>query len=134
YPARAPAGAGARPRAAGGDAAGLELDGGARDGDHEHGTVPAHDLVVEVDADDRIGAEPAGLLFELPQRLVARVAQRPLVGAGAAADDVADAGEQVLEDVRADDHLADDEAEILGGGPALHGRRGGDDHPTLLLV
>src|SRR5690606_17230649 len=58
----------------------------------------------------------------------ARIAQGALIGAGAAADDVADAGEQILEDVGADDHLAGDDAQVLADRPALERRRSRDDH------
>ena len=40
------------------------------------------------------------------------LAQLLLVGGGAAADDVADAGEDVAEDVGAEDRLAGDEPEV----------------------
>src|SRR5690606_2430898 len=83
---------------------------------------------VEVDADDGIGAEGLGLVLQLAQGFAARVAQGPLLGAGAAADDVANAGEQILEDVGTDDDFADNDAEVFAGGPALDRGSSGDDH------
>jgi hypothetical protein len=59
---------------------------------------------------------------------ISRPAQLLLVGAGAAADDVADAGEQVLEDVGAQDRLAGDDAQVFGDRPAVDAGRGGLDH------
>ena len=64
----------------------------------------------------RVGAHAARLGHQLGERGLARVLERPLIAARAAADDVADAGEQVAEDVGADDHLAGDDAEIARTG------------------
>ena len=75
-----------------------------------------------------IGAQLAGALLDLGEGDLAGLAQFRLVGSGAAADDVADTGEQVLEDVRAEHGLTGHHAQVLGDGPALHVGRGGHDH------
>src|SRR5688572_12229084 len=55
----------------------------------------------------------------------------PLVGGGPPADDVADAGEQVLEHVGAEDGLAGDDAEISRNPLAFDPGRGSDEHGSL---
>src|SRR5690606_18368825 len=57
-------------------------------------------------------------------------AQRVLVAAGAAADHVADAGEDIAEQVGADDGVARDDAEMLEDAPALDGIGGDQQHGT----
>src|SRR3546814_7783725 len=49
--------------------------------------------------------------------------------AGTAADEVADTGEQVADEVGAEDRLAAADAEILHDTLAVDGRGRGDDHP-----
>src|SRR5690606_11982808 len=88
-------------------------------------------FIVEIDAHHRVGAHAAGLRLQLGQRFVARVAHGVFISAGPAADDVADAGEKIAEDVGADDDLADDEPEIFADRAAFDGGRGGDDHGFL---
>ena len=73
---------------------------------------PTH-LVVEVDADHGIAALLLGRLRHLGERQLARIAQLRLVGGRTSADNVADAGEEILEDVGADDRLAGDDAPVV---------------------
>ena len=54
-----------------------------------------------------------------------------VTGAGPAADDVANAGEQVAEDVGADDHLAGGDAEMRGDRAALDRGRRRQDHAVV---
>ena len=61
-------------------------------------------------------------------RHFARLGETPLVGRRTAADDVADAGEEIAEDVRADDGLAGDNAEITADGPAFDNTGRGHQH------
>jgi SAM-dependent methyltransferase len=105
-----------------------EHDRRARSADHQHRAVPADRLVVQVDRDHGVRAETSRLLGQLLERDLLGAPQLALVRRGAAADDVADAGEQVLEDVRAEDRLAADDAEVADGGAAFDGGGGGEDH------
>src|SRR5690606_31837201 len=68
------------------------------------------------------------LEFELSEGFLASVTQGAFIGAGTAADDVADASEEILEDVGTHDHLAGDNAIVVKNGAALDGGRGSDDH------
>ena len=67
-------------------------------------------------------------LDHLVERHRLRLPQLLFVGPGAAADDVADAGEEVAENVGAHHRLAGDDAEIHADAAALYAVRGGDDH------
>src|SRR5690606_13628686 len=86
--------------------------------------------VVDVDPDDGIPAELPGVRGHGPERLLPRLPERPLVGAGAPADDVAHRGEEVLEDVRADDRLAHHDPLVVADPPTLDRVRRRDDHRT----
>ena len=67
-------------------------------------------------------------LFHLAERQLAGFGQALLVGRRTSADDVANAGEHVAEDVGADDGLAGDDAEIPADGPAFNDRSRADEH------
>jgi len=56
-----------------------------------------HHLVVDVDTDHRIGTKGGGALFQLVEGDLAGTGQLFFIGAGAAADDVADPGKEILE-------------------------------------
>ncbi len=73
-------------------------------------------------------------LFQLFHGDVAGALQFLLVGAGTAADQVADAGEQVLEDVGAEDRLAGDDAAVAGDALAFDAGGGGHLHDVLRRV
>ncbi|MNN88757.1 hypothetical protein D3C81_2064820 [compost metagenome] len=80
-----------------------------------------HHLVVDVDADHGVGTQCLRALFELIEGDLAGPGQLFLVGTGAATDDVADAGEQILEDVGAEDGFAHHYAAVLANGLAFQG-------------
>ena len=63
--------------------------------------------------------------------IVAGSLQLALIGCRASADDVADAGKQVLEDVGAEDGLAGDEPEVAGDALAFDAGGGRDDHERV---
>lgn len=109
---------------AGPDAGGLDHHGGAADADHQHAAVLAHHLVVDVDAHHGVGPQRLGTLLELLEGDLPGPGQLFFVGAGATADDVADAGEQILEDVGAEDGFAHDDATVLANGLAFQGGGG----------
>src|SRR5690606_36534992 len=79
--------------------------------DHQHpAALPEADvLVVEVHADDGVGAQRPGGLEHLRDRGVLGLPQALLVERAAPADHVADAGHEVTEDVGPEDRLAGDE-------------------------
>src|SRR5690606_24839107 len=94
-------------------------DGGAGRGDHQHGAALADHFIVDVHADDGSGADPGGAHAHFGYGVLPGVLQHFLIGRRAAADDVADAGEEIAEDVGARDHLARDDAEIMLHRPAV---------------
>ena len=76
--------------------------------------VPLQRLVVDVDAEDGVGAAAPRPPAASPPRAVSRAfCEVLLVAAGAPADDVADGGAEVLEGVGAQYRLADDDAHVL---------------------
>src|SRR5690606_34946664 len=96
---------------------------------HEHlAVVAAQRLVIQVEADDGIGAKGFRLVGHALQRQRLGPAQLLLVAARAAAEDVGDAGEEVAEDVGAHHGLAADDAQIGGDLPAFDAVGAGDDH------
>ena len=97
-------------------------------GDHQHAAVLAKHFVIEVDADHGVGAEPPGAVFHFLHGLRAGRDEFFFVRAAAAADDVADARSEIADEVHAGDHLSEDDAFILGDGPAFDGRGGRKDH------
>ena len=69
--------------------------------------------------------------LHLFERNLARFLQFLLVGGGAAADDVTDAGEEIAEDVGADDGLAGDDALVGDDLVALDAVGGCLDHDSV---
>jgi len=106
----------------------------ARRRHHQHAATVAdlHGLVVEVHADHRIATEALGVFHHLAHRGVLGITQHLLVRARAPTHDVADAGEEVAEDVGAEDRLAGDHAEIAADLVAIEGRGGGHEHGRFL--
>src|SRR5699024_6734351 len=97
-------------------------------GDHEHAVVGAEDLVVDVDAHDGVGAEGLGALVKLGERGFAGVAEFLLICVGAAADDVAEAGADVLEHVDAGYGLRGHDADVVGDFTPFDAGGGRHDH------
>ena len=97
----------------------------------------ADHFIVEIDAHHGVRAELARFVFKLGQRNLARLAQGFLIRAGPAADNVANAGEQIAEQVRAQDRFAGDDALVVVDMAAFDRRGGGDDYgeaPSLLSL
>ena len=86
-------------------------DGGAGGGDHEHIALAEH-LVIHIDAHDGVGAQRRGALLQLVEGLGARHHQLLLVTCRSAADEVANAGAEILQEVDAGDYLAEDDAVV----------------------
>src|SRR5512139_256556 len=101
---------------------------------HQHRAALAERLVVEVDTDDGVRAHPLRVLAHFRERRLAGVREHVLVRAGAAADDVAHAGEEVADDVGADDRLAARDADVAHDAPALQRGGGADDHDAAPSV
>ena len=78
----------------------------AADADHQHAALSADRLVVDIDADDRVGTALRRFLLHLRERNFPRPLEFFLVGCRAPANDVPNAGEEILEYVGAQDCLA----------------------------
>jgi hypothetical protein len=109
----------------------LDDHGGARGRDHQHRAALTDRLVVEVDADPRVGAQFRRRLAHFGERGLAGAGEDVLVRARASADDVAHRREEVADDVGADDGLAGDDAQVPGDPPAFERGRGGEEHGSL---
>src|SRR6185437_14903898 len=95
---------------------------------HQHRAILAHGLVVEVDADDRVGSGVPGSLDHLADREVLGLLQLALVGGGTPPNNVADAGEHVPEGVRTQDRLAGYNPLVVVDVPVLECAGGGQQH------
>src|SRR5690606_30434966 len=104
----------------------------ARHRDHQHRSLFADDLIIEIDTNHGIGTKTARVLLDFGESFRTRIAHGVLIRPGAATDDVANAGKQIAEDVGADDDLADHQSEIFTDGTAFDDSGGGDDHGVLL--
>ena len=91
---------------------------------------PSQRFIIQIDADDGVCAKRFGFHLQLFQRRGAGIAQRAFIRTGTSADDVADACEQILEDVRADNHFAGHNAQIVLDGTAFDHTRGRNQHRT----
>jgi hypothetical protein len=88
-------------------------------GDHEHGSLSANCLIVDVDSNDCIGAKLGGLLFHLLEGDRAGFSKLLFIRSGSAAHDVTDAGKEVFEEIRTEDGFARDDAVIFSDSSAL---------------
>src|SRR5690606_14874484 len=116
-----------RPRAAESD-----HHGGAADAHHQHAAVLPDHLVVDVDADHRVGAELLRAFRQFLESDLAGLGQFLFIGTGTSADDVANTGEQVAEHVGTENGLTDHDALVFADGTAFEGGSGGEDHAALL--
>src|SRR5690606_39126781 len=106
--------------------ASLVDDGRAVGADHQHraALTQVDRLVVQVHTNHRVRAELRRLLDHLFEGDLFRLAELLLVSGGAPAHDVADAREEVAEDVGAEDRVAAHQPQIPRDLPALdRGRR-----------
>src|SRR5690606_16943000 len=88
--------------------------------------------IVYVHSDNGVTAERRRASSELVEGQLARTLQLALVGAGTAADDVAQTRQQILEQVRTQHRLARDDAAVPRDPPPFDGVRGRDQHCDLL--
>jgi hypothetical protein len=89
-------------------------DRGARCRYHQHRAAAGGDVfIIEIDADHGIGAQLRAPRPAFRKRDFPRFAQRFLVGARTSADDVANAGEDIAEDVGAENRLSGDDTLVL---------------------
>ena len=74
---------------------------------HEHAVVGAKHLIIHIYANHRIGAPLLSALFQLPEGGLAGVCQLLLIGAGTAAEEVAQIGRKIPEHIYAGDDFAE---------------------------
>src|SRR5690606_32379721 len=86
---------------------------------HQHAVAGAEHLVVEIDADDRVRTQLARMLLHLLERDFPCTLQLTLVRGGPSADEIADAGERFLEQVRAQERFDGDYAAALRDASAV---------------
>ena len=103
-------------------------------GDHQHTVVGSEHLVVDVDAHDGVGSHPAGALCHLVHGILACIYKLILIRAGASADEVADAGCKVLDEVHSGDDFPKDYSLVFPDCVALNGRCGCKYHILSIVV
>src|SRR6185437_10573820 len=69
--------------------------------DHQHAAVGANGFIVDIDADDRIGAQVLRLLLHFFKRDMLGLPEFLFVGRRATTDDIPDRREKIPKDVRA---------------------------------
>lgn len=106
-----------------------EFDGRTRRRDHEHAVVGAEDFVVDVDADNGVGTQLLGAFTQFAHGGGAGLDEFIFVGGAAAADKVADAGSDVVKEVDAGDHFAENDALVFNNGAS--GGGGGENHSPV---
>jgi len=102
------------------------------DTDHQHSVLLAEHFVIQVDADDRVGAEFGGSGNYLGHGGFSRCAEFLFVGSGTAADDVANSGEEVAEYIRAENSLSGNDAAVVANPFAFDAGCRGDSHCDCL--
>ena len=111
---------------------GSENDRSARRDGGEHAVVGAGGEVVDLHADDRVGAHGLGAGAHFIDGGCGGTADLFLVLGGAATEHVGQVCTEVLEHVDAGDRLAGDHADVLLDGRALNGRGRHNEHHSLL--
>ncbi len=86
---------------------------------------PANGLKAKIDADNGIGAQPAGFLGELIHGIVPGFVQHFLISAAATAEKIMQAAHDIFQEVGPADHLRADHAQVLLDGSALDAVSGG---------
>jgi hypothetical protein len=81
-----------------------------------------------------MGPKRTGLLLHFPQGNFPRIGKFALIGRRPPADDIADAGEQILHDIGAEDCLATDNAQVLLNRASINDVRCCDDHHVAPFV
>ena len=85
---------------------------GAADAHHQHAALGTDGFIVDIDTDNGIGAEIGGLLTQFLEGDGARLFQFFLIGRRATADDIANAGEDVFENIGAENGLTGNDTVI----------------------
>ena len=88
-------------------------------GHHEHGASAADGLIIDVDADDRIGAHLCGAVGHLVHRCVFGLYQHSFVRAAPASEEIGQTGFEIFNGVSPDNGLASDYPKILLDGAAF---------------
>ena len=104
--------------------------------DKVNAVIGAQDLIVNVHTHHGIGAQLGRPLLHFVQGLLAGVDELLLVGAGAAAEEVAEPGHKVLDEVHTGNDLTENNALIFRDTAALHRGGSGYDHvfSSLLFI
>ena len=74
---------------------------GTADAHHQHATVFAYGFVIDIDTDHRISTQRFRLFAQLLKSNFTRFTQLFFIRAGATTDNIANAGEEIAEDIRA---------------------------------
>ena len=92
---------------------------------HEHGAAAADGLIVDIDADDSIGAHLCGAVGHLVHRCVFCLYQHAFVSAASASEEIGKTGFEIFNGIGADDGLACDDSKILLDREAFEGDTNG---------
>ena len=90
-------------------------------------------LIIQIDAQNRVRAHVRRIFLHFAQGDVFGSAQFFFVSARAAADDITDAGENILEHVGAHDRFAADDAQVFRDRLIFDAGCCGDDHSLPLV-
>jgi len=104
---------------------GFELYGGARGAGHQHAVGLAEHFHVNPHANHGVGTQQPGPSAEFLQRHLPRPLQGGFLGPGPAVHQIADRGEDVAEQVGAEDRLAVHQAQVVADRPPLQAGCGG---------
>lgn len=91
----------------------LHNDCRAAGADHQHAGVSADRLIVDIDADNGIGAQMAGLLAHFTKRNIFSLAQLGFIRRRSAAYDIPNRREKITKNIRAEDGIPGDQSQIL---------------------
>jgi len=110
---------------------GFECYSGARGAGHQHAAGLAEHLHVDPHPHHGIGAQQLCPPAELLQRHLPRPRQGGFLGAGPAADQVADRAKDVAEQVGPQDRFAVHQAQVVADRAPLQAGRGGQQHRSF---
>src|SRR6056297_1081068 len=104
----------------------IQHDSRATGRDHQHRL--AHNLVIQIDADNGIGPKRRRAAFQFVERSVARILQLAFIGPRAATDDIGYLGKEIPKDIRPHDRLAHNDPAVIGDLAAFDAVGCSDDH------
>src|SRR4051812_20716599 len=105
---------------------------GSARGNHEHAIFLAHDFVIDINSNNRIGTEIPSAFLEFVERNLARSLQLLLVSSGASSHQITNPGKHVLENVGAKDCFTGYDSAISGDALTFNTRCSGScNYPVL---